>query len=165
MDKILIVVLLFSLTGCSSLPTVLKEAAYVSDEMMTGAPIDTIRSVKLSDIQTMQVNHAVAEYESFKLKWDALADNPDSLSRLSEEFRKDYSALRQHVVNIEQIVRTQWADYSPESKTRLAEYLSHVKKLDNAVNHFYMEKRYWDAAKTSLLVIATLVEVGTKIAP
>ena len=164
MQKSILLVLLFSLAGCSSVPTILKEAVYVSDEMMSGAPIDTIRSVKLSEIQSMQVNHAVAEYESFKMKWDVLLDDPANLDRLSEEFRKDYAALRQHVVNLEQVVRANWLAYTPDNKTRLAEYLYHVRRLDVAVSHFYMEKRYWDAAKTSLLIIATLLEAGVGVA-
>ena len=164
MKNLILVMVILSSLGCSSLPTALKEAAYVSDEMSSGAPIDTIRSVKLSEIQSMQVNHAVSEYESFKMKWDVLLGDPANLDRLSEEFRKDYAALRQHVMNLDQVVRANWSAYTPENKTRLVEYLDHVKRLDAAVNHFYMEKRYWDAAKTSLLIIATLLEAGVGVA-
>lgn len=152
------------LPGCSSVPTILKEAAYVSVEMSDGAPIDAVRSVKLTSTQAMQVNHAMAEYESFKLKWAALLDDPVNLNRFSEEFKKDYSELRKHVLNVEQVVRVKWVEYTTENQMQLLEYLDHVKNLDANVNKFYSEKRYWDAAKTSLIVIATLLEAGVSVA-
>lgn len=161
MKYLLIAVLILS--GCSSVPSILKEAVYVSGEMATGAPIDAIRSVKLTSAQAMQVNHAVAEYESFKMKWAALLDDPANLDRFSEEFKKDYSELRKHALTVEQVARVKWEEYSQENQVRLLEYLAHVKNLDANVNNFYAEKRYWDAAKTSLIVIATLLEAGVGV--
>lgn len=161
MIKLIFIVMLLS--GCSSVPKLINESNYVVDEMNMGSPLAALKSVELSEIELLKINHAATTYESFKSKWSVLLKDPDNLSRLSGEFQKDYAELKRAFISLEEIATLNWAKYSSENKIRLTEFLNHSRNLDKGVNEFYSQKRYLDAGKSALIIIATLLEIGVKV--
>ena len=139
----MVIMLCLTVVGCQSTKRVIVESEYIRAVMRTGAPVETIKSVKLTDIELIKLTRSANVYADFADKWRSPAD---ALKHGGDELKEDYIKLKDHYVMAYRIARDHWLDYPMSDRDQMREWHNHAVKFDEAALDYMKLEKYVDMA-------------------
>lgn len=101
------------LSGCQSFQGVVATDYAIA----SGEADKTIKSIPLTDIEKLIIDHAINSYMAFTERWK----DADLIER-RQEFLFEFRELKKQYYAVDAIIKRHWMEYSPERQAALLEY-------------------------------------------
>ena len=161
---LILIIAIFFVSGCQSTKRIVAESEYVRAVMRTGAPVDSIKSASLTNLELTKLTHAANIYANFADKYRSPAD---ALKYGGDELKQDYLKLKNdgYLVAYE-IARENWLEYDTQTRDKMREWHRHATRLDSAALEHYRVEKYTDMAAEIMEYVRigaqVLINVATK---
>ena len=156
-------VCLFLITGCTSTKRLVIESEFMREAIRSGQPVDIIETADLSDSELITLTHSANKFNNFIMKYD---DPADVLIQGGERLVDDYKEVRAAYIDVYDIVKLHWDEYSTAAKEQMLTWHKRAMALDEAAVKHYHAKQYvemaQEAVKHTRLGIGMFMGVTTK---
>lgn len=144
-NSFVVIVCIFALFagGCQSVHRIAIESEYLKAVNRTGAPIETIKTIGLTDAEMIQVTRSANVFAAFNDKWKSPTD---ALRYGGNELKQDYLDLRQAYIEAYAIANDNWVKYSMQDRQKMSEWHKHALALDEAAKDYEKVEKYVDMA-------------------
>lgn len=158
-NVVILMVVVLLVASCAAI----KPLELHSQAVDSGEVNNTINTVNLSDIERLQITHAMNAFSEFVAKWNGFGDTLDP--QKLQEFNDDFTGIANQYEQVQKIVETHWQEYPADMKDKLLRYREEARLYKQMANGLYKTKQWLDFASKTRDYAAIAITIAQTIKP